>query len=244
MMDIFNLRQTCSLPSKARVWVRSFELSGKRGNSKKTIFEFAFFASLPLRGEIWLFTFLMISVLTSCDVAKQAQKAKNLSNCDFRIMSVQNINLAGVDFQNVTSVSDLSMMDVAVILSGFTSPTFPLSLQLNIEGRNPNPEEAGLERIDWILYIDDYQMTSGFLDKPFVISPRGSSIIPVQVAVDLKQVLSGKPAEALMKFCLNLAGMRSEPTRFKIKLKPTIIVAGAALKYPGYITVNTTYQSQ
>jgi LEA14-like dessication related protein len=214
----------------------------KQENSKKIILQFPFFASLRLRGEKWLFVFLMISVFTSCDVARQARKAQNLSNCDFRIVSVENVNLSGIDFQHVKSISDISFMDAAIILAGFTSPTFPLSLQLTIEGRNPNQEEAGLERIEWVLFVDDFHMTSGILDKPFVIPARGASMIPVQVAIDLKQVLSGKSAEAVMKFCMNLAGMGKEPTRFKIKLKPTIMVAGSALKYPGFITVNTTYQ--
>ncbi|MEI6435882.1 MAG: LEA type 2 family protein [Bacteroidota bacterium] len=185
-----------------------------------------------------------MSLLSSCDVAKQAQQVSNLSNCDFRIRSVENINLAGISFQNVTSISDLGIADAARIMAGFASPTFPLSLQLNLEGRNPNPKEAGLNRIEWILFVDEIQLTSGFIDKPFVIPANGSAIIPVQVALDLKTVLSGKSAEALIKFCLNLAGVGKEPTRFKIKLKPTIMIAGTALTYPGYITVNTSYSSR
>jgi hypothetical protein len=60
----------------------------------------------------------------------------------------------------------------------------------------------------------------------------------------LKQVLSGKSANAMLNFCMNLAGVGNTPTRFKIKLKPTIIIAGTALTYPGYITVNTEYVSK
>jgi len=186
----------------------------------------------------------IITIISSCDVAKQAQQASNLTNCDFRIKSVDNVNLAGVGFQNVTSITDLGITEVARIMAGFASPTFPLLLQLNLEGRNPNLKEAGLNRIEWILFADDILMTSGIVDKPFVIPANGSAIIPVQVALDLKTVLSGKSAEALVKFCLNLAGVGKEATRFKIKLKPAIMVAGAAMKYPGYITVNTTYSAK
>jgi hypothetical protein len=177
-------------------------------------------------------------------VTRQTQLASNLASCDFRLRSAENINLAGVDFEHVHSVSDLGFSDMARILAGFGSPVFPLSMQLNIEGRNPNSEPAGLNRLEWILFIDDIQMTNGVVDKPFVIPPSGTAIIPVQVALDLKTVLTGKSAEAIINFCLNLAGNGLEPTRFKIRLKPVIVVGGSALQYPGYITVKTTYSGE
>ena len=183
-------------------------------------------------------------LLSGCDVARQAQQASNIASCDFRISSVENIQVAGIAFEQINSVSDLSMGDVAVILAGLTSPVFPLSLQINLEARNPNAREAGLNRMEWILFIDDIQMTSGLLDKPFTIPPLSASTIPVEVGLDLKQVLSGKPANALLNFCMNLAGVGNKPTRFKIKLKPTVIIGGVALTYPGYFTVKTEYASK
>ena len=187
---------------------------------------------------------LMVLPFTGCDVSRQAQQVSNLASCDFRIRSVENINLAGIELQYIKSVSDLGMADVARILAGFTSPTFPLSMRLNIEGRNPNAKEAGLNRLEWILFIDEVQMTSGVVDKPFSIPAMGSSNIPVEIGIDLKQVLSGKSAMAMLNFCMNLTGVGNTPTRFKIKLKPTVIIGGRALTYPGFITVNTTYTSK
>jgi hypothetical protein len=170
--------------------------------------------------------------------------ASNLANCEFRISSVDKVTLAGVELEHIRSVSDLGITDVAMILGGFASPVFPLSLQLNIEGRNPNPKEAGLNKLEWILFIDDVQMTSGILEQPVMMAPNSTLIIPVQIGLDLKQVLSGKSSGAMINFCMNLTGVGNTPTRFKIKLKPTILVGGNALRYPGYITVNTTYVSK
>ena len=192
-----------------------------------------------------LFLFFLLAIsFSACNVAKQAQQASNLASCDFRIRSVEHVTLAGIDLQNIKSVNDLGFSDVAMILAGFTSPVFPLSLQLILDGRNPNTKEAGLNRLEWILFVDDIQMTSGILNKPFSIPALSSTTIPVEVGLDLKQVLSGKSATAMLNFCMNLTGAGSTPTRFKIKLKPTVIVGGTALTYPGYITVNTTYTSK
>ncbi len=184
---------------------------------------------------------LMPFLIGSCDVAQQAQQAANLANCDFRIRSVEKVELAGVRFQHINTVGDLSITDAARVMAAFASPSFPLSLQLNLEGRNPNARPAGLNRMEWMLYIDDIKMTTGVLDKPFLIPAAGNANIPVQIAFDLKTVMSGKSADALIRFCLNLAGVGSEPTRFKIMLKPTIMIGQTPLRYPGYITVRTKY---
>lgn len=189
--------------------------------------------------------FLVLSMLfTGCEVTRQAKLASNLANCDFRIRSVEKVNLAGVELQDVKSVSDLGISEMAQIMAGFASPILPLSLQLNLEGRNPNATDAGLNRLEWILFIDEIQMASGILDKPFTIPALGTTNIPVDVGLDLKPVLSGKSGTIMLNFCMNLAGVGNTPTRFRIKLRPTIMVAGRALKYPGYITVNTTYSGK
>ena len=190
------------------------------------------------------FAGLLLLPFSGCEVTRQAKLASNLANCDFRILSVEHVNLGGVSLQNIRSAKDLSFSDVALLMAGLTSPVFPLSLQLNLEGRNPNPTEAGLNHLDWILFIDDNQMASGILDQPFSIPPKGLTRVPVQIGLDLKPFLSGKSAEAILNFGMNLAGVGNAPTRFKIKLKPRIIVGGTTLRYPGYITVNTTYNSR
>jgi hypothetical protein len=191
-----------------------------------------------------IFPCFLIFPFTGCDVTRQAQQVSDLASCDFRILSASDINVGGVMLQNIKSVSDLNFSDVALIMAGLASPTLPLTLQLNIEGRNPNVRVAGLNRLEWILFIDDNQMTSGILDKPITIPAKGTSVFPVQIGLDLKQVLSGKSASAILNFCMNLTGVGNEPTRFKIKLKPTIIVSGKERTLPGYITVKTEYASK
>ena len=183
----------------------------------------------------------MMLPFSGCDLVQQAQKASNLTNCDFKNQGVSNINLSGVQFQNIRSAGDLSIADAARVMAALAGPSAPLSLRLDLEGRNPNTSPAGLNRLEWILFIDDIQMTAGMVDKAFNIPAKGTGAIPIQMAFDLKKVLSGKSASAMLNFCLNLAGVGNKPTRFKIKLKPTIMVSGSALSYPGYITVNTEY---
>jgi hypothetical protein len=189
-----------------------------------------------------LLAFIIVVPFHGCDVAQQAQQAANLVNCDFRVLSVENINLAGINIQNKSSIKNLNLSDAAKIMTAIGGSALPLSLTLNFEAKNPNSSPAGLNKLLWILFIDDIQMTSGSVDKAFTIPPNsGTAIIPIQVGIDLKQVLKGKSLDAIVNFGFNLAGMGNKPTRIKAKLKPTIMIGNHPLSYPGYISVNTEF---
>ncbi len=190
---------------------------------------------------------LMVSVsflifLYSCDVVKQVSQMSNLAKCEFRLASVQQLNLAGVNVQNIKNISDINMFDAGKLAVAAASPQLPLSFTLNIEAKNPNTATAGITRIEWILLIDNLEMTRGILDKQVTIpANNGSAIIPMQMQIDLKKALSGKSADAILNFGLNLAGTGSKPTRFTLQMKPTITVSGFPISYPGYINVNTEF---
>lgn len=199
------------------------------------------------RNSFLIFYFLSTSwlLMTACSVSHQVREAATLAKCDFQISSVENINLAGINVQHIASVNDIDFLDLGKIMISLAGSVFPLTFQLNLLGRNPNDKPAGLNKLDWILFIDDIMMTSGSVEKAFIIPPdHGITLIPVEINVNLKQVLQGKSADALINFGLNLAGKGNTPTRFKIKIRPSIMIGNNALAYPGYITVKTDYSSE
>ena len=168
----------------------------------------------------------------------------NLAKCDFRLESVQDLNLAGINVQNVDQLSDISMFDAAKLANAVASQQFPLDFTLNIEAKNPNTAVAGMTRIDWILLIDDMEMTRGALDKQFTIpANNGTTIIPMLMHIDLQKALSGKSADAIINFGMNLAGAGNKPSRFTLQMKPTINIGGFPISYPGYLNVKTEFGS-
>jgi LEA14-like dessication related protein len=184
---------------------------------------------------------IMVS-FPSCDLLQQAQKMTNLINCDFSLKNVESLNLAGVNVQGIQSLSSLNLLDMGKLTAALTGSTLPLNFTLNVQAKNPNPSAAGMNRLDWILYIDDIEMTKGTLNKKVNIpGNNGTSVIPMQMSVDLKKVLKNKTGDALLNFAMNLAGASGKPTRFLLKAKPTISVNGYALDYPGYINIKAQY---
>ncbi len=195
--------------------------------------------------KLLLFFLSTIFVLSSCDVLQQASQISNLSKCEFRLESVQQLNLAGINVQNIKNISDLNMMDAGRLAMAVSTQQLPLDFTLNIEAKNPNTASAGMTKIDWILLIDDIEMTQGILDKQVSIpANNGTTIIPMQMHIDLKKALSGKSADAVINFGLNLAGAGNKPTRFTLRMKPTITVSGFPITYPGYLNIKTEYSSK
>jgi len=187
---------------------------------------------------------LLIFIFQGCTVLNQVNQMATLAKCEFRIASVTNLTLSGVSVQNIHGISDLSIMDAQHLFRGITGSTFPLMFTLNVDAKNPNSSTAGMNRLDWILFIDDIQMTSGSVPQSVTIPPdNGVATIPIQFNLDLKKILSGKSADAIINFGMNLAGVGNKPTRFMIKLKPTIMIGQNQVVYPGYITVKTEFVS-
>jgi hypothetical protein len=184
----------------------------------------------------------VLPMLNACDVLQEAQKMAYLSKCDFRMQSVNQLVLAGINVQNIHKLSDLSLLDAAKLTNAVATNQFPLDFTLNIEARNPNAADAGVTRMDWILFIDNIEMTRGALNQQVTIpANNGTAVIPMKMHVDLKEALSGKSADAIINFGMNLAGAGNKPTRFTLKLQPTINVSSIPITYPGYITIGTEY---
>ena len=183
--------------------------------------------------------------LSSCGLFEQVGQMATLTKCDFKLQSVKQLTLAGVNIQAIKSISDLGLIDAGMITAALAGGQLPLSFTLNVEAKNPNDQMAAMNRLDWILYIDDLEMVQGTLNEKVQIPANGgTSVIPLQMNMDLKKVLSGKSAETIINFGFNLAGMGGEPTRIKVKAKPTIMVGSREITYPGYITISTKWGNE
>lgn len=195
-----------------------------------------------MRKIIGIFVLCVLFVLSSCDVLQQAQKMTNLIKCDFSLKNVEGLTLAGVNVQNIQSLSNLNLLDMGKLTAALSGGSLPLDFTLNVLAKNPNTAAAGMNRLDWILYIDDIEMTKGVMNKQVNIpANNGTAVIPIHMNLDLKKVLTNKTGDALLNFAMNLAGANGKPTRFMLKARPTISISGYSLDYPGYLTVKAAY---
>lgn len=192
-----------------------------------------------------IFFMVTLILLGGCDILEQAGQVANLTKCQFRLKNVDQLRLAGVNIQQVNQLSDLTFMDAARITAAATGGNLPLNFTLNVEAKNPNGAIAGLNRLDWILLIDNIEMVSGTNEQSIQIPANGgTSTIPLTIGINLKEALKGRSADAIANFGLNLAGAGNQPTRITLKAKPSIMVNGRSIAYPGYLTIENEFTSR
>ncbi len=188
--------------------------------------------------------FLPFLPFSGCATLQQLGQMANLSQCRFRLASVEQTSLAGIALQDGSGPSDLGPLDLIKLQSAFSSGTLPLQCTLNLEARNPNGSPAGMSRMEWVLFMDGSRLTSGVLEKPVEIAPNGETgTFPLAVSLDLLQVLSGKTLDSMVNLASNIAGEGTRPTRITLQVKPSITVAGQTLDYPGFVTVRHDFSS-
>jgi hypothetical protein len=193
---------------------------------------------------IFTFLILQLAIFNSCSVLEQTSEMKTFAKCEFRIESARNMKLAGISIQDKHSLSDLSIMEMTKIAGVIGGGTLPLTFDLNVQAKNPNNDLAAMNKLDWILIIDDIEMTRGVLARRVEIPAEMVSSFPVSMSLDLMKSLSGESGNALINFALNLSGTGSRPTRIKLKAKPTILVGTTPIEYPGYITIREEFRAQ
>jgi len=188
---------------------------------------------------------LFILTMSSCSVMKQANEMKTFAKCEFRLKNIESVTLAGVDVTNVDQFSDLSFPEASSISMEAMKGKLPLYFVLNVEVRNPNEEKASMNRFLWDLFIDDILITKGKVIKDVKVPPDGGiSVLPIEVAVDLFDALTGESADAILNFAMNLSGQGGETSRVKLRAKPTIYIAMTQVKYPGFFTIEEEFVSE
>ena len=177
----------------------------------------------------------------SCNFLKEIS---TLGKCEFRVTTLEDPEIAGVDISNIRSFTDLNFVDMGIISSSFLRGDLPLSFTLNVEVRNPNPAMAALNGLEYLAFIDDVEVARGQLDRRIEIPANGGiTTIPLRLSTDLIDILNKDSRQALVNFGLNLADAGNRPTRVSIKVKPTILVGAMEINYPGYFTVKHDFTS-
>jgi LEA14-like dessication related protein len=184
---------------------------------------------------------IIVIILTSCSAIKELI---SFSRCEFRIKNIDRIRLAGVNIEGKSSINDFKITDLAMFTQHTLRGTLPLDMVLNIEARNPNQQSAAINRVEWIAYIDDQEMMTGYVDERIVIPAKnGTGIIPLQIRFDMTKILKSSTGNAIANLALNLMNTGERESQFSVKIKPTILVGSFEFEYPGYFTISKEFRS-
>jgi hypothetical protein len=173
-----------------------------------------------------------------------------LTRAQFKIQDAIGYRLSGVDLMNKHSITDFSIGDGLNMMNSFRTGKFPLTFTINVAVRNPNQHQEGsglssvsLTEFPWRLLINGKETISGGIGNAVFLPDGGATtIIPLQVSVDLKEFFGDKGYDDIIGLALAVAGQGS--SQISLKARPTISTPIGSLKYPNELTiVNTEFRN-
>lgn len=185
-----------------------------------------------------IFLFITIFALQGCTVLDQMSQMQTLAKCDFEFIEADQITIAGVSMDDKKQWSDFSFQETLQLTMTLAKNEIPTSFVVHLMAENPNKNTAGMNRLNWELFIDEESITAGILEESFTIPPNGgTTMIPLEISFDLRKLFSGSSGRAMMNLVSNLQGKGQDPSKLAMKLVPTIRVGEKMIQYPGAVTV-------
>lgn len=189
-------------------------------------------------------TIVLISLtisLAGCSIFKQMT---NISRLKFRLNSVSDFTVNGINISNKSSLRDFNVFDSAQLLNSVAKGSLPVSFNLNIEAKNPN-DGGGFPRQDldivdfkWRLIVDDVETLSGNIARPISVPGTGeTTIFPITVQLDLYKFFKDRGFENIINLALAIGGKNSNLSRIVLKAQPTLQTPIGKITYPGEIDI-------
>lgn len=182
---------------------------------------------------------IILIIVQSCTALKELA---TFSKCQFRLKAVQNINLAGINLTSKIRLEDFTAYEITQLSKNLLTKQFPMKFDLMLEIKNPNNTTASMEKMEWIVFVDNNQIMQGVLDRRISISPGATDIIPLTFSIDLMKITNTSTVNSLINLALALANVGEANSRLTVKIKPTIKVANFNLVYPDYITITKEFK--
>ena len=161
----------------------------------------------------------------------------SFAKCNFDFNSVTDVTLCGINVNTKKSVKDFNVTDALKLANAFTSKSFPLALNVNVDVKNPNTTTARLDGFDYILWIDDVKMTAGSMSKQVSVGANQKVTMPVNFTFDLMNILKSESRDKLVSFGCGLATNNADASRVKLSIKPYFTIGGTVMKFPSYVTI-------
>ncbi len=190
-----------------------------------------------LKKIICLFIILIVLSNLSCSVF---QTINNIGRLKFKLGNVSGFTLSGISVSNKSRLSDFNALDLLKLSSSFAQGNFPVSFTLNVEAVNPNDGSGGypstnatLKSFAWRLILDNKETVTGNITQPVTVPGTGqTTIIPLQVNMDLISIFKEKGYESLINLALNLGGKGGSASQITLYAKPVISTSLGDLSYP------------
>ncbi len=185
--------------------------------------------------------FLLIFSLSSCDILNQIGGAIQLSQCEYTYNSIDEMQLAGINLGDGSSISLSNFASISSILTGGSLQTIPFSMTLKMDVKNPNQAAAFLNALEYAIEINEMEFTTGKMDVPIRVEPGQTAVLPLSIGVDLKNLMNRYSRDRVAREMSSFLGLSSDETKVTVKLWPKLMVGNTPIKVPAPIPVVFTF---
>jgi len=180
-------------------------------------------------------------LLSRCGVNKQISQAKTLGDCRYAIASADSVYLAGVDVRQFRKLEDINPARYPRLAAGLLTRNVPLEGRINLDITNPTNKLAGINQLEYRILLAGQELFTGFLNQRIEVQPGGGKTsVPVRLSANAYQLFTDpKTRDAFVQLVQNFSGAAdAQPSKLTIRIKPTLVLGGKQINYPGYITIN------
>lgn len=184
---------------------------------------------------------LFSAILTSCNIQQQTQKIMAFQKCKYDFTSLSGLTIAGTPIQSLTGSNGLDIAKAPRIALAVLRKDVPLEATVNLKIQNPSANPAGINEFDYILLLQNRELTTGTVSQPIEVPANGGvSTVPIKVSLNIINLLTDKEAQKdISDFVSALSNHDATgKSLITIKLKPSFGIGNSKIKYPGYITIS------
>lgn len=182
---------------------------------------------------------------SACSINKQAQQLKALEKCDYKVVGANNMMLAGTDIKKLIESKSFSLNNLPGLALGYLRKDIPFKANLLLQISNPSSSQAAINNFDYIILINQQEVINGTIDQRISIEPGQSITVPVQLNANVYPFLSnGKIVDEIGAFLGSAANGTEKKGMLTLKIRPSIMVGGGLVKYPGFITIDKEVSSK
>jgi hypothetical protein len=183
--------------------------------------------------------------LFGCGINKQAQQIKALEKCSYKILSAENVTVGGTSIKNLVDMENLNLASLPGLAFGLLRKDVPLRGKLNLEIKNPTGDDAAINEFEYKILINNQELATGFVNQEVNVARGGTTVVPVDVNLNAYNFISNKEVmNDIGKFLQAGSGKPEKTGLLTLKIRPSIRVGGALVKYPGFITIDKQISSK
>lgn len=186
-----------------------------------------------------LFLICLLAMFTSCSINKQAQQIKALGQCDYKLLNASNVSIAGTNIDKLLGSKNLNVVNMPSLALAYLRKDVPLKATLNLQISNPSNNLAAINNFDYILLINQQEIANGTVNQMISVTANKKVTVPVQLNANIYQFLAnGKTLQDIGAFLSGAVNGTEQKGLVTVKIKPSIVVGGNLVKYPGFITID------